>query len=494
MVLFLTVAVVLALAEAGDQLPASGSFNCTNHNRSASQNNGTGCLAYFRSNPSLYERCRDSSNLTCYIFLQEPPFIIFEKKYFNASDDAFILQKPFKCDQFEQGKVGGIAFELHNLTSSRDDWCMWGGHAEHCTFNQLVDFTDIWADEGYRFAITGLLLDLPQRQCRHHPSAPVVDSEMIIIGKTDPNFRSSRGPFDQLIRPFETGAWALFIGLVLFAFAMSLVMALRFHWSAKRSLVSACFIFAGNWEEIMDDEDGSQAGSIDSDIRVNIAKKYALASLLFRIALVALVAIFALFYEVAVVDVLFQAQSQSLSKPVTELTREQLKEFAVLDNSALEDVWTEIAAGLTFFCTFLFSSCSPLVRDGKEDWPEGIPWKQCRTATECIEDVKNKSSDAEFMVTFEIVGKYLSQNSSFGELAVHETRDVLYQFNGGWLYNMAVNEERRLKIDRELNNDDLDPLPDIRNPTTNWVDYGHGILEDIAQILTTQIKLPKKLQ
>ena len=36
------------------------------------------------------------------------------------------------------------------------------------------------------------------------------------------------------------------------------------------------------------------------------------------------------------------------------------------------------------------------------------------------------------------------------QLTIFNTRDVLYHFNAGWLYNMNVDEERRKQVDREL--------------------------------------------
>lgn len=37
-----------------------------------------------------------------------------------------------------------------------------------------------------------------------------------------------------------------------------------------------------------------------------------------------------------------------------------------------------------------------------------------------------------------------------GDLTIFETKDVLYEFNGGWLYNAAVNDTLRRQIDRDI--------------------------------------------
>eukprot|EP00178_Gracilaria_changii_P021142 TRINITY_DN62989_c0_g1_i1.p1 TRINITY_DN62989_c0_g1~~TRINITY_DN62989_c0_g1_i1.p1 ORF type:complete len:556 (+),score=71.52 TRINITY_DN62989_c0_g1_i1:423-2090(+) len=433
--LFVTVlAVVCAFT---DDSPASGNFRCDLHDPSASQQHGAGCLANLNIRPELYERCRgDDTTETCFIFLQEPPFIILNDiASFNSSEHAFALQEPFRCGEFEQqfsrvGGISGISLTVHKETSSRDDWCMWGGHADHCTFNQLVDYIQIMAEQGYRFAITGLLLEMPQRQCFHHPSAPLIDSAMIIIGLSDPRFQGAQGPVAQLWRPFHDGAWGIFAAVLLLFMIVCLGIAVRFHWFRGKSLITAFFIFAGERDQAMAHE--ATLHHQDAEEAVSFATKYGLAMTLFRIALLALIGIFALFYEVAVVNFLFQQQNQTLSKPIRRLPPRQLQEFVVLNNSALENVF------------------DATVRNGRaDDWGGEVPWQHCPTATECIQMVQNR--EAKFIVTFDVVGKFLlMQHSTCDELSIFETKDVLYQFNGGWLYNFAVGEERRLQVDREL--------------------------------------------
>ncbi|CAN8073779.1 unnamed protein product [Agarophyton chilense] len=436
LVLFCAVALV-QLAQAKQTFPTDGNYDCDSYDPFASQRPGHACLANMKIHPDIYDVCKDDTNHTCYIFLQEPPFIILDDiPKFNSSESAFSLQKPFKCGQFENqlleaGGIRGIAFHLHKLTSSRDDWCMWGGHADHCPFNQLVDFINVKAGQGYRFGISGLLLEMPSRQCVNHPSAPFLDNKMIIIGRRAPQFSGSEGPLHQLIKPFHQGTWAIFAGVLLLFVAVCLAIAVRFHWFRGRSLITAFFIFSGERDQALAHEAALQQG-VSAREAVSFATKYGLSMSLFRMALLALVAIFALFYEVAVVNFLFQQHNQTLSKPVRRLSLEQLADFAVLKDSALENVW------------------DATLRSGRyRDWHGRVPWQQTPTATDSIKRVQN--GDASFMVTFEVLGKYLlMQHSSCSELTVFETQDVLYQFNGGWLYNSKVSEERRMLVDREL--------------------------------------------
>lgn len=163
---------------------------------------------------------------------------------------------------------------------------------------------------------------------------------------------------------------------------------------------------------------------------LSFSTHYQLAMKFYRIAIVAILGIFVLFYEVAVVNVLFQQRQSVLEKSVQQLTDADLGDYAVLKDSALENVWQETV--------------------GRADvLPEAIPWQRCPTATQCIEMANNGS--VKFVVTFEAVGKYLLKElSSCEKLTIYNTKDTLFKFNGGWLYNDQVADEERKLVDREL--------------------------------------------
>lgn len=342
--------------------PAEGNFDCASYDARQSQDNGRGCLHRLKTDPDDYEQCRDSSNTTCYIFLQEPPFITLNRQeLWNATDDALPLQRPFPCGDYasvfkEVGGIGGIAMGLHEKTSSKDDLCMWGGNSADCKFNQLVDYTEVMAEQDYRFAVTGLLLELPQRQCSHEASAPFVDNSMIIIGLKTTDSSASQGALSQLTRPFHWGAWAIFGGVVLIFMVVCFAIAVRFHVFRGRSLITAFFIFAGERDQALAHE-ASLSGDMDASHAVSFATKYGLAMTLYRIALLSFVGIFVLFYEVAVVNFLFQQQSLSLARSVTTLTEAELTTYAVLKNSALENVWNATGTLMIAILYCIYDSC-----------------------------------------------------------------------------------------------------------------------------------------
>lgn len=404
--LLLLLALPLSLLAASK---VSGEYDCENHEslfNEANPDNDANCLALLRNTneASRFDECRVGiGNKICYLFLQEAPFIKFETNRFDNSSEALLrYQKPFQCGDpgSLDPSVGGIAFELHKLTASKDQLCIWAGPISNCTFNALVDFTHEMSDR-YQFAVTGLLLETPQRQCFHEPSTPFIDNSMIIIGRNTQENPASKGPFYQLMRPFRWSTWGIFGGVISLFVIVCFAIAVRFHVLRGRSLVTAFFIFAGERDQAMAHETDIRTNALrfrgipappisldglkrrrksmhdmEKEIAADAAEeqpvvekqlteaemikksmsfatKYGLAMTLFRISLLAFVAVFALFYEVAVVNFLFQQQTLELKKSVKSLSQSELREYSVLKNSALENVWNATGTSISIFHFFL---------------------------------------------------------------------------------------------------------------------------------------------
>lgn len=131
-----------------------------------------GCLPLLVRNINHpdYAHCKTQ---TCFLFLDEPPFIVLPP--LTNRDNIY---KPFPCSQpqtLHRG-LGGIAFEVHALTSSARSSCIFAGEKSQCSFNQLHDFAVWYERYGFRFAVSGAWLDTPERRCHLTPSAPLVDS------------------------------------------------------------------------------------------------------------------------------------------------------------------------------------------------------------------------------------------------------------------------------------------------------------------------------
>lgn len=432
--LYLLTLLALLIPHASQAItPVSGEYDCAAHNATANLaalEQGGDCLPYLRQNPQAYDVCKTT---VCYIFIREEPFIIFDTDVFTADPSSYPLQRPFRCGSPTDlhPSLRGITFEVHKLTSSRDLYCMWSGHATQCEFNALVDFTEVMAAEGYQFALSGALLETPQRQCHHNPSAPLIDDPMIIIGHNPGDKSIAKSPIDSLTRPFQLGAWAIF-GIIILTFAIvAFAIAVRFHVFRGRSLITAFFIFTGERDEALayenhvrelkstsarshksfDSAPVSFASSNFSDVpprpiahspssqeNDSFATKYGLSMTLFRIALVSFFAIFALFYEVAVVNFLFQQRNVELSKTVRSLSPEELQSYSILKNSALEHTWN--------------ATVNPLGSKYNGSDNSAIPWRRCNTGLDCINWAADPNHPVQFDVTYGVVGKYLIRQAS----------------------------------------------------------------------------------
>lgn len=379
----------LLLASDTAATPHPSDFNCTAHRRRftlLSPPPGADCLRLLRyplpSDPDRFAPCRTE---TCYLFVQEPPFTIMPPEALAPSPPPDLLptfQRPFRCGRPQElhPLLRGIVFKLHALTSSKDSLCIWAGPSQSCTFNGLIDFIRVMGDHdpSYKFAITGLLLETQLRHCFHYPSAPFTDNKVVIVGRSDEQFSTKSGPFSQLVHPFQWSTWGIFGAFAFVFMCVCFYIAVRFHVFPGRSFISAFYILAGDRQQAI-----SSDGWIDVDAnatavadvtatstatatttalpalprqllahaharrygrrRSKAMGKYGLALTLFNASLVAFVAVFALFYEIAVVNFLFQQRTMEIDKEVASLSVDELRRFTVLKDSALEQVWT--AAG-----------------------------------------------------------------------------------------------------------------------------------------------------
>lgn len=325
------------------------------------------------------------------------PCLFLSPQFINLNLTVTTDQKQtlFRCKHYSSQSaipgLSGIAFDLHNETSSRDSFCVWGG--SECRFNRLVDFIALRAPDKYRFAVTGLLLETPGRQIRHDASAALLDNSMIIIGRRSETTSKLLYPLEQLRRPFRLSTWGVFLGMVGIFATLALIIAIRFDPKGGR-MRTLFFIFAGERGEdrIQDKQDENiqsplvesvappeaivadhsdhenrspaANGEISVDMKIeieettpqieiaqsqelealerevpSISTRYWAVINFFRLSFGAFVLIFVLFYEVAVVNFLFQQSQVTINQPVKSLSREELEKYSVLKASALEDVW-----------------------------------------------------------------------------------------------------------------------------------------------------------
>lgn len=344
-------------------------FNCSSYDakeRFSTGLPGSNCLSLLQKNGQAFHVCKER---VCFLFLEQEPFISFDEEilsYPNTED----LQKPFRCDResrrHHHPSLHGGVFNLMDETSAKDQYCAWAGPLSQCTFNALVDFIKVMAEEGYQFGIINVMLETEKRLCHHTPSTTLVQSPLLLIGRKDSNHASKKETFFQLTKPFKLETWSI-LGIITILFAVVAVgIASRLHRFHGRSMSIALFILFGDSDEALAEEIRPQEDERFSTTNMNsnvqnsmtqiptqyptittqerrwIRTKYRVAINFFRVGLLSFMAIFALFYELALVNFLFQNQSPSFRKRIRDMERSELQNIAVLKDSGEEEVLISI--------------------------------------------------------------------------------------------------------------------------------------------------------
>lgn len=374
------------LARSVAQEDPCASYNSTESLKTS--NVGRGCLSAL-SDPEFAHYFNVCKTNVCFIFKWEGPMVMFDKSIVFEEENKTRFQIPFKCGQPSDWhpSLAGYAIELHKRTSTRNEYCVWAGNPSECTWNGLVDFTGAMARRGYQFAITGPMLETAQRKCEHYSSGPWLDNPMIIIGRNEPPAIRLGDQISQLVKPFSPGTWITICVVLLLIVILSFILVNVFHVSGSNSLFTAYMLLIGDREQALlfgrshgkrkkgrrkscfnmfwlsrrstknpnaseirqsnaSSRSESEVCSIDLVAETEqYRSQYNVATSLFRFALICFAGLFFLFYEAAVVQFLFHQRRIEITKSVTTLSDEELRSFAVMGDSALEDIW--LATGKT---------------------------------------------------------------------------------------------------------------------------------------------------
>lgn len=244
-------------------------------------------------------------------------------------------QKLFRCQVPSTyfPRLSGIAFELHKELTGPDHWCVWAGTAEECTFNNMVDFVEMQAEQTkHQFAIMGILLETPKRVSGNlHASSHFMETRMIVLGRLADE--DVAGTLDQLTKPFTKGTWLL-IGSIFLVYILCVVFHLLAFRPRPLSLGNMFLHFMGDHVEDAESPDGMPVR--------NEADTLYISSLWFlKTMMVCCLFVVVTFYELAVVNYLFAQKAKKLGKSVSNLSDSERKEYAVLKASALEDIWMQ---------------------------------------------------------------------------------------------------------------------------------------------------------
>lgn len=395
------------------KLLEKGQIEIYNDNTSHCVNN------WMKSNKHDFDICKTR---VCFVFIQQEPHVIIE-------DEGNLQKTPFECSKAKERGVKGAAIDV--LTKRPSNYmCIWGGPREECTFNHLINFLYHFRHT-HQFAFSNFLVDLPLRRCMHNIGAPLLADRIVLIGRVVDNQIARDSPsqmFTNLLRPFQSETWVLFSGLFFMIFTLG-ALVVRFLGPNKRLSLSRTLLF------VMGNHEVSQRPH-----RHRFA--ISIISLLLNSSIVALSAIMVLFYEIAVVNFLFTQSSISTLKDISNISNEDLIEYCVNRNSAVDIVWR-----YSLNRAYTDSSLSR------------TPFAPSSSAAKCIDQIGDgihigTNRTIRFAVVLESTGRYmLAKKKRCGraenDLVIFQT-DVLYNFNGGFLYNDKVEKSVRRDVDSSI--------------------------------------------
>lgn len=298
------------------------------------------CLPLFQDNPVSFDYCK---NQICFLFLKQPPFVKTPEA-FNFSN-IHKYQRRFICGDHIKlhRELTGTVFDVFRGLQEKGQkyTCLWAGDESHCTFNALVDFVDLHAERGYQFAISNMLVEIPIRHCRHTMGVSLMDEKIVIVGHAmNPGEATTLAAFLSLLSPFHYQTWILFVAVLALIVILSASIVRFILPDKSASLRDAILLLAG-----LDPSEGHRNGICRTrpiDFRI--------ISLLLRFSVLSLFGICLLFYEIGVVNSLFQNRDATLGKPITDLKEKELVNYCTLHNSASERVWK-------YACKFRHLSC-----------------------------------------------------------------------------------------------------------------------------------------
>ncbi|CAN8075781.1 unnamed protein product [Agarophyton chilense] len=426
---------------------------------------GRNCIATL-SDPKYEKRFDVCKSSVCFILKWETPMLQFNRSLTVESADVK-YRLPFRCGESSKWhpSLTGMAIEILLKTSAREEYCVWAGDPNECTWNGLVEYTDAMADRGYQFTIVGPMLETPGRMCHHFTSTAFLDDPMVVVGRNIPHKKGVGEQILQITSPFTFGSWIV-LGTVVFLFVLvSVIIVYTFHGSRSHSLVTMYLVLVGDQKQALEYskpdsvvqeeenktplESSSSVGTssffdceslrsrrLHDTQSVSYRQSYFCTTSLCRFAFLGFLSLFFLFYEAAVVQSLFQQERVTITRSVTSLSDEELRHFAVMKDSAFEDIWT--------------STVDP---DYTEDWTNKskVPWQRCPNTKECIEWLTSESRDVDYVVSSKSEANFLvHQVSDCEELTITDTKESLHKFNSGWLHNKRVDKSKRRTFDREL--------------------------------------------
>lgn len=394
-----------------------------------------------------------NSNVTCYVGLPLPPYIIVE-------EGSEVIGSGFDCSDYRRKGLDGAIFELLG-----DIWRATGSRCyiapPNCSVNEVADIIE---DHG---GVVGLgpFMELPGRLDQSLQwversllrSTPLFERHLVVVGSSavDGPAHISNDSWGRIVSPFHLGEW---VGVTVILALMYLAAFLlkysrpsgKFDSRPRglRAYLSEHVLDSGTKAlhflftrlvslGVEDDEESGAFPSVshaqneshrpqglDAQWRVGLHK-------LIRMLLGGTVSLFLvvllIFYQAALTTHLFN-EDFVLPIPLADLRDHDLGAYVVPRNSDTSAAWLEVQRRST--------------RGFKA-------WKECPDTDTCFDEVL-ESASKRFIVQEDVAKYVIKQRKLCSKLAFLKTDEPLVKFSAGLVYGSEVPKNLQRELDIQI--------------------------------------------
>lgn len=269
--------------------------------------------------------------------------------------------------------MAGAIWKIH-AEMDFDALCVWGG--PKCTYNTMVRFLNEKsanpATRSYQFGITGLAAQLPSRMTNETRVTVTIFELPVLLFKSTAQDRGYKGALETITRGFEPATWAVLVCFEGALLLLGYIFTIRFTGS---------FNPADTLLNILHNN-GIKMNA--NDIRTK-CRMYRASMQLIHIALTLVVAVAAVFYQVAEVNFIFTRVDEVLPKPLREFSDDELSEFSTVQKSALE-----------------YALAIAVDPNGTRFPKREFPWYGCMEGMECFRKLIDPEDSVRYFASIEV--------------------------------------------------------------------------------------------
>jgi len=332
-----------------------------------------------------------------------------------------------------------------------DALCIWAG--SDCTFNQMIAAVDkISADETtrvYQFGLQGMLAQLPERVTPNlRTTITMLETSVVIYNATIDSGGELESSFRQVFQGFDRPTWfvmfAIYFGLVAVGYIISVAYRRTFSpFVALMHLQGAEGpLFAKERSDKDNDIDmdrenigGTSKEYTGQSVMPTVRKMHELSVALLYSSFFIMGVIVVVFYELGLVNFIFNQTEEKLPKPFRLYSDAELSRFSVLEGSSPE-----------------FALRNAVDPYGLKYRNESLyPWHRCKSEGDCFKKVLDRKDKVCVVLSVQSNARYhINKKGLCRKLIKLETDEPLLKFSGGWYISSSVPHKKLVAINQGI--------------------------------------------